>query len=178
MEFCRLIIFFAVSDCLLCVHFVSSLKNLALGRPTWEKFPWIKPKKNWGSKNAVDGSYNDRGASGNQCTISDNYRKTAEWRVDLGDIVSISHIDIYYRTDNFQMPTSYTSRIAGFFLYVSNTTSKYGSHLCFHEIQTVNRTPSENQRIQCSTRGRFVIFYNERKQGVKYPSYYSSYAYN
>lgn len=76
------------------------------------------------------------------------------------------------------MPTSYTSRIAGFFLYVSNTTSKYGSHLCFHEIQTVNRTPSENQRIQCSTRGRFVIFYNERKQGVKYPSYYSSYAYN
>lgn len=178
MEFCRLIIFFAVSDCLLCVHFVSSLKNLALGRPTWEQFPWIKPKKNWGSKNAVDGSYNDRGASGNQCTISDNYRKTAEWRVDLGDIVSISHIDIYYRTDNFQMPTSYTSRIAGFFLYVSNTTSKYGSHLCFHEIQTVNRTPSENQRIQCSTRGRFVIFYNERKQGVKYPSYYSSYAYN
>lgn len=72
------------------MNLIFCIENLALGRPTWEQFPWIKPKKNWGSKNAVDGSYNDRGASGNQCTISDNYRKTAEWRVDLGDIVSIS----------------------------------------------------------------------------------------
>lgn len=84
------------------LYLIFCIENLALGRPTWEQFPWIKPKQNWGSKNAVDGSYNERGASGNQCTISDNYRKTAEWRVDLGDIVSISHIDIYYRTDNFQ----------------------------------------------------------------------------
>lgn len=76
------------------------------------------------------------------------------------------------------VPSSYTSRIAGFFLYISNTTSKDGSHLCFHEIQTVNRTPSENQTIQCPIQGRFVIYYNERKRGIIYPSYYSTYAYN
>ena len=74
-------------------------------------------------------------------------------------------------------PSSYTSRMAGFFLYVSNTTSKEDGHLCFHEIQTVNGTPSEDQRIHCSVHGRYVIYYNERKVGVTYPSYYSKFAY-
>lgn len=37
-----------------------------------------------------------------QCVISENNKETAEWGVDLGSVVSISHIDIYYRTDNQQ----------------------------------------------------------------------------
>lgn len=75
------------------------------------------------------------------------------------------------------VPTSLTERMAGFFLYVSNTTSKDDRHLCFHEIQTVNRTPSEDQRINCSVHGRYVIYYNERRKNVTYPSYYSKFAY-
>lgn len=75
------------------------------------------------------------------------------------------------------VPTGYTARMAGFFLYVSNTTSKYDGHLCFHEIQTVNRTPSEDQRINCSVHGRHVIYYNERRENFTYPEYYSKFAY-
>lgn len=68
--------------------------------------------------------------------------------------------------------------MAGFFLYVSNTTYKEDGHLCFHEIQTVSGTHSEDQKINCSVLGRYVIYYNERIPGVKYPSYYSQYAFN
>ena len=67
--------------------------------------------------------------------------------------------------------------MAGFFLYVSNTTFKEDRHLCFHEIQTVKSPLSEDQRINCSATGRYVIYYNERSPDVTYPSYYSPYAY-
>lgn len=43
--------------------------------------------------------YTDRGEQGGQCTLSDDGKYTAEWRVDLGRVVSISQIDIYYRKD-------------------------------------------------------------------------------
>lgn len=49
---------------------------------------------------ARDGLYDDRSPFGNQCTLSDNYRYTAEWRVDLGSVFSISHVNIIFRTDN------------------------------------------------------------------------------
>ena len=67
--------------------------------------------------------------------------------------------------------------MAGFFLYVSNTTYKEGSHLCFHEIQTKNGTPSEDQKINCSMFGRYVIYYNERNQPGTYPTFFSEFAY-
>lgn len=72
----------------------------------------------------------------------------------------------------------YTSQMAGFSLYVSNTTSKDNGYLCFHEIQTEAGTPSENQNISCSVHGRYVIFYNERRPEVAYPPYYSKYTHN
>lgn len=78
-----------------------SLANLARQRPVWEDSPWTGDE-NWRATKAVDGRCNNRSAAGGQCVISQNNRKTAMWRVDLGRIVSISHINIYYRTDNFQ----------------------------------------------------------------------------
>eukprot|EP00105_Crassostrea_gigas_P046560 XP_019930708.1 PREDICTED: uncharacterized protein LOC105347850 [Crassostrea gigas] len=159
------------------ISYTHSLENLAFRRPTWQQYPWPYPEIDFGSDNAVDGMYTDRGGGG-QCTINDNNQTTAMWRVDLGSIVSISHIDIYYRTDNFRRPSAYTSRMAGFFLYVSNTTSKTDGYLCSHEIQTVAGTPSEDQRINCSVHGRYVIYYNERRPDVDYPSYYSGFAYS
>lgn len=77
------------------------IENLAIRRPTWQQYPWPSPEIDYGSENAVDGMYTDRG-SGGHCAISDNNQTTAMWRVDLGSVVSISHIDIYYRTDNFR----------------------------------------------------------------------------
>lgn len=68
--------------------------------------------------------------------------------------------------------------MAGFSLYVSNTTSKDNGHLCFHKIQNDVGTPSEDQRINCSFHARYVIYYNERRPEVVYPSYYSEFAYS
>lgn len=74
-------------------------ENIALGKPTWQEHPWPDDRFYHGN-NAVDGLYSDRSIEGSQCTTSANNKSTATWRVDLGSVVSISHIDIYYRTDN------------------------------------------------------------------------------
>lgn len=68
--------------------------------------------------------------------------------------------------------------MAGVFLYVSNTTSKADGHLCFHEIQNLTGTPWADQIINCSVLGRYVIYFNERRNDTSYPDYYSKYAYN
>ena len=72
---------------------------MALGRPVWEDQPW-EGTEDWRGDKAVDGRYHDRSAAGGQCAISKNGARRATWRVDLESVVSISHIDIYYRTDN------------------------------------------------------------------------------
>lgn len=86
------------------IHFFS-VENLALHRPTWQQYPWPEKVRDFGSENAVDGLYTDCSEVGGQCTISEDSRYTATWRVYLGKEVSISHIDIYYRTDN--KPSAY-----------------------------------------------------------------------
>lgn len=65
--------------------------------------------------------------------------------------------------------------MAGFSLYISNTTSKDQGHLCYKD-QSLGH-PSVDQEIYCLIYGRYVIYYNER---VDYgnPSYLSQYAYN
>lgn len=74
-------------------------ENLALNKPTWQQHPWPDLSRDFGSENAVDGIYIDR-ETGGQCTISSEGYYTAEWRVDLGNVLSISYINIYYRTKN------------------------------------------------------------------------------
>ncbi|XP_052695401.1 receptor-type tyrosine-protein phosphatase epsilon-like [Crassostrea angulata] len=110
--------------------------------------------------------------------MSADDQHTAEWRVDLGNVFSISHINIYYITDNQPMPTVFARRMAGFYLYVSNTTSKDTGHLCFHEKQTKQEMIIEDISINCSVSGRYVIYYNERRENITYPVFYSKYAYN
>ncbi|XP_061171007.1 multiple epidermal growth factor-like domains protein 10 [Saccostrea echinata] len=169
---------FLTARILLLAIFTQAYENLALLKPAYQEYEWPSRPIDWGAAKAVDGQYSDRGAAGNQCTISADKKQTATWRVDLGSIVSISHIEIHYRTDNIPSPGRWFHRFAGFFLYVSNTTSKDDGHLCLHEIQTVNGTPTEDQRINCSVQGRYVIYYNERRPDVMYPIYYSKYAFN
>lgn len=65
--------------------------------------------------------------------------------------------------------------MAGFSLYVSNTTSKDQGHCCYKDQS--RGTPSVNQHISCSIYGRYVIYYNERSFNNN-PSYLSQYAYN
>lgn len=71
----------------------------------------------------------------------------------------------------------YKDRLAGFFLYVSNSTTKDDGFLCFHDLSTKQSTISWDQKISCSVNGRYVIYYNERKIGVTYPLFYSKYAF-
>ena len=75
-------------------------ENLALGKPFWEDRPWGDATIGWRGGNAVDGRYTNRSVMGGQCVMSENGAIEATWRVDLRGVVSISHIDIYYRTGN------------------------------------------------------------------------------
>jgi hypothetical protein len=80
------------------------IENMALEKPAWQQHGYFGKGTTWGAAKAVDGFYFDRSAHGGKCTISGDGQTTAEWRVDLGRVVSISHIKIFYRTDN--LPSS------------------------------------------------------------------------
>lgn len=62
-------------------------------------------------------------------------------------------------------------RFAGFSLYVSNNGDIQGSILCYKDGPQL---PPLNFTTKCSGYGRYVIFYNERFDGVEYPEEYVS----
>lgn len=73
-------------------------ENLALGKSAWQQYPISFTR--YGAGQAVDGLKTDLSLNGGQCTVSANFKQTAEWRVDLGGIRSINEIYIYYMTNN------------------------------------------------------------------------------
>ncbi|XP_062600910.1 platelet endothelial aggregation receptor 1-like isoform X1 [Saccostrea cucullata] len=164
-------------------------ENLALRKPTWQQYPYMYNDwptyldlllYNYPADKAVDGLFSDRSNSGGQCTISGNQKRTATWRVDLGKVLNIHHITIYYRTDNLPWgpDNGYTSRFLGFSLFISNTTNKDDGYLCFKDTHYTRETIPSNITIECIKHGRYVIYYNERLPGVTYPEGYSTYAFN
>lgn len=60
-------------------------------------------------------------------------------------------------------------RFAGFSLYVSNTDDIKGSTICYKDGPQL---PPLNFTTICTESGRYVIFYNERLNKVKYPDGY------
>lgn len=54
---------------------------MALNKPAWQLHPFPS-RTEWGAHRAVDGLYSNLSYWGGQCTISNNYGTTTEWRVE------------------------------------------------------------------------------------------------
>lgn len=82
----------------------SVLENVALRKNAWQLNPYENPNlsKLLDASNAVDGLKTNLSFSGGQCTQSANNEDIAIWRVDLGVVVGIHHITIYYKTENLK----------------------------------------------------------------------------
>ncbi|XP_056003221.1 cell death abnormality protein 1-like [Ostrea edulis] len=155
---------------------VISYDNIALEKPAQQLYPYRYQL--WGADLAVDGQKSDLSASGGQCTISDDRKQTAKWWVDLGGVLSIYYITIYYRTDNIAWDSSnpYTTRFLGFSVYISNTTNKDDGVQCFKDTEYNRDTIPNSTNITCPRHGRYVVYYNERVDSP--PAEYSQYAHN
>ncbi|XP_078328157.1 uncharacterized protein LOC144623568 [Crassostrea virginica] len=97
--------------------------------------------------------------------------KTVWWKVDLGGVYNIYSVNILFRNyteyDGFGMRQR--GRFAGFSLCVSNTGVKESSTRCYKDGPQL---PPLNFTTTCITSGRYVIFYNERRHDVTYPTGY------
>ena len=68
--------------------------NVALNKPAWQDDDIF----NFTAHKAVDGRKSSLTVYGEDCANSDR-KNTTEWRVDLGNILSIHHILIQFATD-------------------------------------------------------------------------------
>lgn len=71
-----------------------------MNKPAWQKYPYDPFDIYPGADCAVDGYKSNLHVYGGQCTLSSNMQSTAEWRVDLREVLSIHHIFIQYATNN------------------------------------------------------------------------------
>lgn len=68
----------------------------------------------------------------------------------------------------------FTAVYLGFYLYISNTTNLEDGILCHHDTTFTKQTIPKLLKVKCPYSGQFVIYYNERLPGVKYPPGYST----
>lgn len=78
------------------------VENIALHKYAWQLYPFPNQytRAVITAALAVDGRKTDLSFNGGQCTQSAQERHVAHWHVDLGAVLGIHHITIYYRTDN------------------------------------------------------------------------------
>ncbi|XP_078327572.1 uncharacterized protein LOC111116381 isoform X2 [Crassostrea virginica] len=99
--------------------------------------------------------------------------KTVWWKVDLGGVYNIYSVNILFKNyDGYERRQR--GRFAGFSIYISNTGNNYNfenSSLCYKDGPHL---PPLNFTTTCFFSGRYVIFYNERLDGVTYPAGYET----
>ncbi|XP_061192788.1 multiple epidermal growth factor-like domains protein 10 [Saccostrea echinata] len=175
------VVFRLLVELILIGNFATAYDNIALRKFAWQQYPYTGRPLNFArAYKAVDGLYSNRSVFGGQCTISGNAERTATWTVDLGRILSIHHITIYFRTDDIPWDenNAYTERLLGFSVYISNTSDKFDGYLCFKDTKYTKTTVPNTTTIECINHGQYVIYYNERLPGVTYPVGYSHFAYS
>ncbi|XP_033729653.1 multiple epidermal growth factor-like domains protein 10 [Pecten maximus] len=100
------------------------------------------------------------------CAHTASGHKMVWWRVDLGELTTITWIKIYYR-DDFQ------HTLAGYQLYVSNTTNTLkDGDLCYEDTSSTRDAVQLVVTHQCPYVGRYVTVYNYRNNQKRY-SWYS-----
>ncbi|XP_052695925.1 uncharacterized protein LOC128174403, partial [Crassostrea angulata] len=156
--------------------------NVALHKSAWQLHPYETSNFRvfLSASNAVDGLKTNLSFSGGQCTESANHQYEAMWRIDLGAVLGINHIILYYRTDNVAWGLShgFVGRFLGFSVYISNTTNREDGVICFKDSQHFTKyTIPAVLTLNCTHHGRYVIYYNNRTAS-NLPSDYSQYAYN
>ncbi|XP_065940920.1 uncharacterized protein [Magallana gigas] len=146
-------------------------ENLALGKLANQSSNYLD---SFDAAKAIDGNRQQVMFS-YTCAKTGKGHITASWNVDLGKIMSIHHVDIYYSKESDSEYES-TSRgtFAGFSLYISNSTNLNNESLCYHRLQNGTNSPPSVMSIQCEMIGRYVTIYNERLPEQTYPDYYSS----
>ncbi|XP_061170682.1 tyrosine-protein kinase receptor Tie-1-like [Saccostrea echinata] len=90
------------------------------------------------------------------------------WSVDLGGNRSIYSISILFK-DYAGWVMRQRGRLAGFSLYISNTHKKEDGRICYKDTFSL---PFLEFKTVCIGYGRYVIYYNERLDGVTYPDGY------
>lgn len=90
-------------------------------------------------------------------------------RIKQSKLMQLSKINFYRKIFIFFVESRQRGRFAGFSLYVSNTDDIHGSTLCY---KNGPQLPPLNFTTTCPKYGRYVIFYNERLDGVAYPKEY------
>ncbi|XP_052694142.1 uncharacterized protein LOC128172387 [Crassostrea angulata] len=153
------------------------LVNVALNKPAYQEYPLSLGNDTYiyDANNAVDGRKTNLSWYGGQCAVSESYKHTATWWVNLTSVHSIHHIIIYYIKGSYF--EHYIDCFLGFSVYVSNTTDISQGKLCFKDDNFTRSTIPVVFTITCIVHGQYVIYYNERLQGVIYPDDYSTYAY-
>ncbi|XP_069125813.1 uncharacterized protein [Argopecten irradians] len=117
--------------------------------------------KIWLAEQAVDGCQEVTIPSGCCSHTKAEGQKTAWWRVNLGEFITINYITIYYR-DNFQQ------RFAGYQLYVSNTTSSpQDGVLCFEDTSRTRGALQLNVTHLCPNVSQYVTVYNYRSNPTR-----------
>lgn len=81
----------------------------------------------------------------------------------------MSSLKLLYPFNKIFLENRQRGRFAGFSMYVSNTGDISGSTLCYKDGP---KLPPLNFSTVCIEHGRYVIFYNERKDGAIYPDGY------
>lgn len=71
----------------------------------------------------------------------------------------------------------FRARFLGFTVVVSNKTDHTDGTICYHDKHHNVYTLPAVLDIMCVVIGRYVIYYNERINGIKYPDGYSPHAF-